>query len=79
MTVEEKAQDLIDKYMAVLDTPSVPLAKRLALVAVDEIVRLAQRPDLFLMKTKFEMLTGFIPNETYYEYWRDVRALLIKE
>lgn len=49
------------------------VAKQCANIAVDEIIRLANRSDLFKMKTKHQLLTNASIDETYIEYWEEVK------
>jgi hypothetical protein len=53
-------------------------AKRYAIIAVDEIVRLSERSDIFLMMTKRQLLTGFEPTPIYMEYWAKVKKEIAK-
>jgi hypothetical protein len=84
MSEKEKANELIEKFLLVEKESSEMfnahidyfLAVQCAIVLVDEIIRLSERADLFLMKTKHQLLTGFKPTEQYMEYWDGVKKEL---
>ena len=86
MSEKEKANELIKKFLLVERESSEMfnahidyfLAVQCAIVLVDEIIRLSERSDLFLMMTKRQLLTGFIPTEEYMEYWSGVKKELEK-
>ena len=83
MTPKEKAKELVDKFYPLADGMGsmekfydevcFENQKKCALIAVDEIIRLSERADLFLMKTKHQLLAGFKPTENYMEYWVEVK------
>ena len=84
MSKKAKALELIEKFLLVERESSEMfnahidyfLAVQCAIVLVNEIIRLSERPDLFLMKTKHQLLTGFKPTEQYMEYWVGVKKEL---
>jgi hypothetical protein len=47
-------------------------------MAVDEIIRLADRPDLFKMRTKRQHMNNSPVDETYVEYWVEVKKEIEK-
>jgi hypothetical protein len=49
------------------------LAKECAIKCVDEIIRLGNRPDLFKMKTKRQHINNVVVDESYVEYWDEVK------
>lgn len=53
-------------------------AKECAIIAVDEIIRLADRPDLFKMRTKRQHINNSPVDETYVEYWDQVKKEIEK-
>ena len=80
MTPKEKAVELLEKFYIELKEHKgfydIETARQCAIISVDEIIRLSERADLFLMKTKRQLLTGFKPTENYMEYWADVKKEL---
>ena len=83
MTEKEKAEELVKKHLTAIAEESMDSDKMMrysaaqcAIVSVDEIIRLSERADLFLMKTKHQLLTGFKPTEEYMEYWSGVKKEL---
>ena len=53
-------------------------AKLCAIMSVDEIIRLADRPDLFKMRTKRQHMNNSPVDETYVEYWVEVKKEIEK-
>jgi hypothetical protein len=94
MTPKEKAEEIFEKINIYIpmdcnftDTSKevfdkikkdYDITKKLSLIMVNEIIRLSNRPDLFLMMTKKQLLNGFIVDETYSEYWDNVKKEIEK-
>ncbi len=80
MSEKEKATELLEKFYTELKDHKgfydIETARQCAIISVDEIIRLSERADLFLIKTKHQLLTGFKPTENYMEYWVGVKKEL---
>ncbi len=81
MNPKEKAEELFQKFIRF--TPAdeeleFEYTKQCAIIAVDEIIRLANRPDLFKMRTKSQHVNNSPVDETYVEYWVEVKKEIEK-
>lgn len=61
MTPKEKAFELLVKY------------DEFSLNIVDEIVDLTERTSIFKMRTKRQHVNGYVVDESYMEYWDEVK------
>ena len=64
MTQQEKAKELVNKYLQIYDG-RVPQAKQCALISVDEI-----------LQSHYVLLTGV--KTSIYEYWQEVKQEIDK-
>lgn len=83
MTAKEKAEELFNKIYYSADEDGFHSmnkyrAKQCTLKAVDEIIRLANRSDLFKMRSKSQHMEKSPVDETYVEYWDEVKTEIEK-
>lgn len=85
MSPKEKAKELVEQYideMPALKNQTANTimdhAKKSADICVDEIIRLADRSDLFKMRTKSQHVNNSPVDETYVEYWVEVKKEIEK-
>lgn len=76
MTPQEKAQELIDKFVLldndIFCSVNYPYSKQCALIAVDEILELTKRPTY--NPFDWNEITGFY----YDKYWQEVKQEIEK-